>query len=53
MNTKLIGIATQRFIRTFQEIERILWELCKARWDEPFPVVVEQAGDNPEIHEKC
>ena len=44
MNPKLIGLATQRFIRTFQEVHHILLELCKARWDEPFPVVLKQAA---------
>ena len=49
MNKKLIGHATQRFIRTFQEIERILREQCKARWDEPFPVVLEQAAKKSRV----
>ena len=44
MSTKLIGSATQQFIRTFQDIHRILVELCKARWDEPFHVVLKQAA---------
>ena len=44
MNTKLIGRNTQQFIRAFQEIHRVLLELSKARWDEPFPVVLEQAA---------
>ena len=44
MNTKLIGRNTQQFIRAFQEIHRVLLELSKAQWDEPFPVVLEQAA---------
>ena len=44
MNAKLIGRDTQEFIRTFQDIHRILLELSRARWDEPFSVVLEQAA---------
>ena len=44
MNTKLIGRATQQFIRAFQDIHRALLELCEARWDVPFPVLLNQAA---------
>ena len=49
MNAKLIGRDTQQFIRTFQEIHRVLLELSRARWDEPFPVVLEQAAKNSRV----
>lgn len=49
MNAKLIGRATQQFIRTFQEIHRILLELGKARWYEPFPVVLKQAAKESRV----
>jgi hypothetical protein len=49
MNAKLIGRDTQQFIRTFQEIHRILLELSRARWDEAFPAVLEQAARNSSV----
>ncbi len=49
MNAKLIGRATQQFIRAFQEIHRVLLELSKARWDEPFPVVLKQAAKESHV----
>ena len=44
MNTKLIGRTTQRFIRAFQDVHRILLELSKARWDVSFPELLKQAA---------
>ena len=49
MNTKLIGRDTQQFIRTFQDIHRILLELSKTRWDDPFHVVLKQAAKNNSV----
>ena len=49
MNAKLIGRTTREFIRTFQEIHRILRELCKARWDEPFAIVLKQAAKKSSV----
>jgi len=49
MNAKLIGRDTQQFIRTFQDIHRILLELSRARWDEAFAVVLEQAAKNNSV----
>jgi hypothetical protein len=49
MKAKLISRATQQFIRAFQEIERLLRELCRAQWDEPFPVVLEHAAKKSSI----
>ena len=44
MNTELINRATLRFMRAFQEIHHLLLELCKARWDVSFPVLLTQAA---------
>ena len=49
MKPKLIGRATQRFIRAFQDVHRILLELSKVRWDVPFPELLKQAAKESRV----